>query len=47
MEIKKINANFKTGINIDEVYKIRVLDPDTALKTEQLKTECTDFVESK
>lgn len=47
MEIKKVNTNLKTGIIIDDVYKIRVLDPDTAFKTEQLKTECVDFTKSK
>lgn len=46
METKKINVNLKSGITIDDVYKIRVLDPQTTAKTEQLRTECTDFIQS-
>lgn len=46
MENKTIDTNLKSGISIDDVYKIRVLDSDTASKTEQLKAECSDFIDS-
>lgn len=47
METKKLNAESKPSVTIDELYKIRVLDPDTASKTELLKAECKEFVKSK
>lgn len=36
----------KSGISIDDVYKIRILDSETATKSEHLRNECNDFVES-
>lgn len=46
MDVTKTNTGLKSGISIDDVYKIRVLDSDTATQTEQLKVQCSDFVES-
>ena len=37
----------KTGLFFDELNKIRVLEPDIFSQTEELQTECKDFVESK
>ena len=36
-----------SGYFYDELSKIRVLEPDTAQTTEQLREECKDFVDSK
>lgn len=47
MESKITDTKLKSGISIDDVYKIRVLDLDTAAKTEQLRTQCSDFIDSK
>lgn len=47
MENKIADTKLKSGISIDDVYKIRVLDLDTATKTEQLRTQCSDFIDSK
>ncbi|XP_034246395.1 intraflagellar transport protein 20 homolog [Thrips palmi] len=35
----------KTGLFFDELNKIRVLEPDVSSQTEELQTECKDFVE--
>lgn len=35
----------KTGLFFDELSKIRVLEPDVSSQTEELQTECKDFVE--
>ena len=37
----------KAGLHFDELNKIRVLDPDVALQTNELKEECKDFLDSK
>lgn len=35
------------GFYYDELSKIRALDPDIAGKTQELKDECKEFVDSK
>lgn len=35
------------GFFFDELSKVRVVEPDTAEQTQELKEECKDFVESK
>ena len=37
----------RAGLYFDELNKIRVLDPDVAVQTNDLKDECRDFSESK
>lgn len=37
----------KAGLHFDELNKIRVLEPDVAQQTRELKEECKDFVDSK
>lgn len=37
----------KSGLYIDDFYNIRVLDPDVANETSDLKEECANFGESK
>jgi intraflagellar transport protein 20 len=37
----------KAGLYFDELSKIRVLEPEVAQETNELKEECRDFVESK
>lgn len=34
------------GLHFDELNKLRVLDPDVSQKTNELKEECKDFVDS-
>lgn len=34
------------GFYFDELSKIRVIEPDTAGETQELKDECKEFVES-
>jgi hypothetical protein len=41
------NALGKSGLYFDELSKIRVLEPEVAQETNELKEECKDFVESK
>jgi intraflagellar transport protein 20 len=36
----------KSGLYFDELSKIRVLEPEVAHETNELKEECRDFVES-
>lgn len=36
----------KAGLHFDELNKIRVLEPEIAQQTRELKEECKDFVES-
>ena len=36
----------KAGLYFDELNKIRVLEPDVAVQTNDLKDECKDFLES-
>lgn len=36
----------KLGLNFDELNKIRIVDPEVASKSNELKDECTDFMES-
>ena len=36
----------RAGLHFDELNKIRVLDPDAAQETTELKEECHEFVES-
>mmetsp|Transcript_43558 Transcript_43558/g.72578 ORF Transcript_43558/g.72578 Transcript_43558/m.72578 type:complete len:133 (-) Transcript_43558:1580-1978(-) len=40
-----MNAAENRGITFDELYRIRVLDPDRYSQTEQLKEECGAFTE--
>lgn len=35
------------GLYIDELNKIRVLEPEVAQQTAELKDECKEFVDSK
>ncbi|UYV61294.1 IFT20 [Cordylochernes scorpioides] len=35
----------RIGLYFDELYKIRVLDPELAQQTSQLKDECKEFVD--
>jgi intraflagellar transport protein 20 len=37
----------KAGLYIDELSKVRVLEPEVAHETSELKEQCRDFVESK
>lgn len=37
----------KYGVYIDDLSKIRVLEPETASQTNKLKDECESFVSSK
>ena len=37
----------KHGLHFDELNKIRVLQPEVAQETSELKEECKDFVDSK
>jgi intraflagellar transport protein 20 len=37
----------KSGLYFDELSKIRVLEPEVAQETNELKEECRDFVQSK
>jgi len=36
----------KAGLYFDELNKIRVLEPETAVQTNDLKDACKDFLES-
>lgn len=36
----------KLGLNFDELNKIRIVDPEVATKSNELKDECKDFMES-
>ena len=36
----------KAGLYFDELNKIRVLEPEVAVQTNDLKDECKDFLES-
>jgi len=33
------------GLYVDDLHKLRVVEPELAAETEQLKGECGDFVE--
>jgi intraflagellar transport protein 20 len=44
---KMADALPKSGLFFDELSKIRVLEPEVAQETNELKEECRDFVESK
>jgi hypothetical protein len=35
------------GLYLDELNKIRLLEPESAQQTNELKEECKDFVDSK
>ena len=37
----------KAGLHFDELNKIRVLEPEVAQQTGELKEECKDFLDSK
>ena len=37
----------KSGLYFDELNKIRVLEPEVAQQTSELKDECKEFVDSK
>ena len=37
----------KAGLYFDELNKIRVLEPEVAVQTSDLRDECKDFLESK
>uniref|UniRef100_A0AAQ4PBR9 Intraflagellar transport 20 homolog (Chlamydomonas) n=1 Tax=Gasterosteus aculeatus aculeatus TaxID=481459 RepID=A0AAQ4PBR9_GASAC len=37
----------EAGFYVDELNKLRVLDPDVSQKTSELKEECKEFVDSK
>lgn len=36
----------RAGLHFDEINKIRVLEPEVAQQTTELKDECREFVES-
>lgn len=36
----------RAGLHFDELNKIRVLEPEVAQQTTELKEECKDFVDS-
>uniref|UniRef100_A0A6T7WUZ9 Intraflagellar transport protein 20 n=1 Tax=Pyramimonas obovata TaxID=1411642 RepID=A0A6T7WUZ9_9CHLO len=40
-----MNAAENRGITFDELYRVRVLDPDRYAQTEQLKDECSSFTD--
>lgn len=44
---KMADSLAKAGLYFDELSKIRVLEPEVAQETNELKEECRDFVESK
>lgn len=44
---KMAGALAKDGLYIDELSKVRVLEPEVAHETSELKEQCRDFVESK
>jgi len=35
------------GLHFDDLNKLRILEPDTAQNTSELKEECQEFVDSK
>lgn len=37
----------EAGLHFDELNKLRILEPDVAQKTTELKEECKEFVDSK
>ena len=37
----------KAGLHFDELNKLRVLEPEVATQTNELKEECKDFLDSK
>ena len=37
----------RAGLHFDEINKIRVLEPEVAQQTTELKEECREFVDSK
>ena len=37
----------KTGLHFDDLNKIRVLEPEIAQQTTNLKDECQEFISSK
>lgn len=36
----------RSGLHFDELNKIRVLEPEVAQQTKELKEECKEFVDS-
>ena len=36
----------RAGLHFDELNKIRVLEPEVAAQTSELKEECKDFLDS-
>jgi len=41
------NSLLRAGLYIDDLNRIRILDPKLSEKTNELKAECNDFTESK
>jgi hypothetical protein len=39
-------ADATNGFHVDELSKIRVLEPEVYQQTQELKEECKDFVDS-
>ncbi len=37
----------RAGLHFDELNKIRVLEPEIATQTNELKDECKEFLDSK
>ena len=37
----------RAGLHFDELNKIRVLEPEAAQQTNELKDECKEFLDSK
>lgn len=44
---KMADSLAKYGLYIDDLFKIRILEPDVANQTVKLKDECHNFVSSK
>jgi len=45
-EVMADDAIAKAGLYFDELNKIRVLEPEVAAQTNDLKDECKEFLES-
>ena len=41
------DALARAGLHFDELNKIRVLEPEVAAQTTELKEECKEFLDSK
>ncbi|XP_065223003.1 intraflagellar transport protein 20 homolog [Planococcus citri] len=46
MDSLNVKINLNSSLSIDDVCKIRILDASTTEKTDRLRNECNDFMES-